>query len=121
MERVKIKDYIKDETAETIRIPKIEKKQIEKGTKVKIKGRHKIDMVSNFGVFGSISLTGAVINDQHKFPKEEFVADDYRIGGYVTNENTYEVKEISKTGNAVILRMANKDVLVFKKCLEVVE
>ena len=121
MEKINLKEYIKDETAGTIKIPKIKENKIEVGSKVKIKGKYKIDMVSNFGVFGSNELTGAIVTDQHKFPKEEFDCKEYKIGAYVTNDNVYEVKEISKTGNAVVLQMAKKDVLVFKKCLEVVE
>lgn len=121
MEKINLKEYVKDEMAGTIKIPKIDKSKIEVGSKVKIKGKYKIDMVSNFGVFGSNELTGAVVTDQHKFPKEEFNCEEYRIGAYVTNDNVYEVKEISKTGNAVVLQMAKKDVLVFKKCLEVAE
>lgn len=122
MEKINLKEYIKDETAGEIKIPKIEKKKLGKGSIIKIKGRHKIDMVSTYGVFGSASLTGAVVTDQHKFPKSEFVVEDeFKVGGYVTNDNEYEVQGMSKTGNAVILKMAGKEVLVFKKCIEVVE
>ena len=120
MERVSFKEFMKDEKAGEIKIPKVPK--LGKGSIVKIKGRHKIDMISNFGVFGATSLTGAIVTDKHKFPKEDFIAEDgFEVGGYVTNENEYKVLDISKTGNAVVLKMSGKEVLVFKKCLEVVE
>lgn len=120
MERVSFKDYMKDEKAGEIKIPKVPK--LGKGSIVRIKGKYKIDMISNYGVFGSTGLTGAVVNEQHKFPKSEFIAEDeFRVGGYVTNDNEYEVQGFSKTGNAVILKMDGKEVLVFKKCIEVVE
>lgn len=116
MERVSYKEFMTQDEE------KKKPKKLGKGSIVRIKGRHKIDMISSYGTFGSLSLTGAIVTEKHKFPKSEFTPEDeFLLGGYVTNDNEYEVQDISKTGNAVVLRMAGKEVLVFKKCIEVVQ
>lgn len=122
MKRDYFKEYEKDKEAGTVRIPKYERKELKKGSKVKLKGKFLVSTVSSYGTFGSKDLTGAVLYEEHKFPISEFLVEDVlKEGVYVTNDNIYEVLGFSKTGNAVLLEMANKKVLVFKRCLEVVE
>lgn len=99
---------------------KNKKNIIEIGSKVKIKKEIKITAVYQNGLFGSDDLTGAVVNDYHKFPMSEFTPVDDKEQ-YLVNNNEYEVLEISKTGNAVKVKMQGREVLIFKKCLEVVE
>ena len=121
MEREYYEEFL-PENIEERPIRRRKKTEIEIGSKVRLKGIYKISMVSSFGLFGSNDLTGAVINEQHKFPMKEFIAEDgFEVGKYVSNDNVYEVIDFSKTGNAVKIKMGDKEVLIFKKCFDIVE